>query len=331
MRRRATPKILTEEEQTWSAIDRLREFEDEHVRLFWYSEVPGSGAPERLMVGAVQAAANRGRDVRRAESLLMEGLEAYERDDIPTLHRLTSQIFHELERAPRDETSPYWRFKRMSGWNDHEAAVQFPEPATVDVFSEDFAQRVEAGWLGQIAGGALGTALEGYTTEQIRRTLGEVRGYVREPNTFNDDITYELAFLKAFASKGYSVDSADIAAQWVALIPFGWSAEHVALQNLKLGIYPPESGRRSNPFAEWIGAQMRGAVCGLVAPGDPRKAARLAWIDGVISHEANGVLGETFNAVLTSLAFIEEDMHRLVRRAVQLIPEGTEYHWVVAS
>ena len=76
------------------------------------------------------------------------------------------------------------------------------------------------------------------------------------------------------------------------MIPYGWSAEEWALKNIKMGIYPPESGFLHNPYREWIGAQMRGAVCGMVAPNNPLKAAELAFMDGVVSHYNNGVIGE---------------------------------------
>lgn len=328
-RRRAIPKVLSSEDQTWDAIFKIRQAEDDHVRLYWRSEVPGSGAPECLMVGAVQSAYNRGREVGEAEALLGAGLKALERGDTPELYRLTSLIFKALDEALRDKGSPYWRYLAPRTWEEHSGAVSFPAPLPVDVDSPGFAEKIYAGWLAQTCGGALGTALEGYTTDRIVEAFGDVRGYVREPNTFNDDITYELAFLKAFEEKGYRVKSEDIAGQWVALIPFGWSAEDIALRNLKLGVYPPESGRRSNPFSEWIGAQMRGAVCGLVAPGDPQEAARLAWVDGIISHETNGVLGEVFNAVMTSLAFVRKDIRGIVDMAISLIPARSEYHSVV--
>jgi hypothetical protein len=74
---------------------------------------------------------------------------------------------------------------------------------------------------------------------------------------------------------------------------------------------------------------MRGAICGQVAAGNPREAARLAWLDGVISHTGNGVLGEVFNALLVSLAFIESDMRRCLDRAIALIPADSEYYSVI--
>ncbi|MEW6522904.1 MAG: ADP-ribosylglycohydrolase family protein [Bacillota bacterium] len=329
IRQNAVPRLLDAGEQTWDAIGRLRQIEDERVQMFWYSQVPGSGAPERLMVAACQAMANRGYQVSRAEALLLDGIHCLDTGDLPRLHRITARIFHELQCAPCNHQSPYWKYAQVNNWEEYVQLVSLPEPVAVDVGSPRFAARVEAGWLGQIAGGALGTALEGYTARQLEARFGEVRGYVRPPNTLNDDIAYELAFLKAYQERGRAVRSEDIAEQWVALIPFGWSAEHIALQNLKFGIYPPQSGSFCNPFSEWIGAQMRGAVLGLLTPGDAAEAARLAWLDGVVSHTGNGVLGEVFNAVLTSLAFVEKDTRALLPAATALLPAGTEYHHVI--
>jgi ADP-ribosylglycohydrolase len=75
---------------------------------------------------------------------------------------------------------------------------------------------------------------------------------------------------------------------------------------------------------------MRGAVCGMVTPGNPYEAARLAWMDGVVSHCSNGVLGEIFNAVLTALSFTYEDVKEIIEKTVKLIPEDSEYYSVVS-
>ena len=278
------------------------------------------------MRGAVQAPANRGLEVLAAERLLAAGQDAFARWDIGALTGLTSLLWRELALAPVDP-SPYWTHRLITTWEGHRAAVSFPAPEPVA--PADLDARVEAGWLAQICGGALGSALEGYSADRIAERYGDVTGYLQPPTTYNDDIAFELAFLEAFAHRGRLVTSADVAERWVALVPFGWSAEHVALASLRLGIYPPESGTRANPFTDWIGAQVRGAMCGLVAPGDAAEAARLAWIDGVISHAGNGVLGETFNAMLTALAFVRRDVRALVEEVTGLIPPGTQYRWVL--
>ena len=109
----------------------------------------------------------------------------------------------------------------------------------------------------------------------------------------------------------------------------GWSAEEWALNNLKLGILPPESGRFHNPFNEWIGAQMRGAICGQLFPGDLKKAAECAWKDASISHDWNGILGEVFNALMVSMAYYEKDIRKIVKTCVDLIPADSEYGSVI--
>jgi ADP-ribosylglycohydrolase len=325
----AIPVVLSAEEQTWTSLMEGEKSADALLRLQWSSHVPGSGAPESVIVGAVQSMENMGFDVSAAESVAEEGLEAFRKNDLQRLNALTARLYKTFEELPLDPESPYRGFVAYDSYEQHAAAVRFPAPRAVDTRSEDFLDRTYAGWLAQICGGALGTALEGYTTEQLRRKFGEIRGYVRTPNTYNDDITYEIAFLEAYERRGRAIDSADIAEEWVALVPSGWSAEQIALDNIRRGIYPPQSGAYRNPYREWIGAQMRGAVCGQLAPGDPAEAARLAWIDGVVSHSGNGVLGEAFNACLVSLAYVEDDMRRCLKSAAGLIPKDSEYYSVL--
>ncbi len=160
--------------------------------------------------------------------------------------------------------------------------------------------------------------------------FGPIRDYVREPNTYNDDITFEISFLEAYADKGPAVSGVDICERWTSLIPTAWSAEAIAIANMRRGMVPPETGYTDNPFDEWIGAQMRGVICGMVAPGQSRQAARLAWLDGEISHTSNGILGEVFNAVLAARAFVERDTMVLLKSIINLFSPDTEYGQVLA-
>ena len=58
--RNAKPVVLSEEDQTWTANLETMKFYDQILSLDWASNVPGSGAPERIMAAAVQALENRG-------------------------------------------------------------------------------------------------------------------------------------------------------------------------------------------------------------------------------------------------------------------------------
>lgn len=324
----AVPVILEEEEQGWLFGEQVEQMENRLISMKWHSAVPGSGAVEHVLVAAMQDMENMGYDVSAAEALIEAGLESHSKGDAAQMTLLASRVMQLLNTAPKVEGHPYWSYTIYESFEQLEGKVQFPQYH----YSEDdakFFERTHSGWVAQICAGAAGTCIEGYTTDNIRKAFGEVRGYVRTPNTYNDDITYEYAFLKALEKAGKNISSADIAEQWVALVPFGWSAEDIALRNIKLGIYPPQSGYLHNPYREWIGAQMRGVVCGMVAPGNPRLAARLAFMDAVVSHHNNGVLGEVFNAVMASLAYVETDIRNIVLMAVKMIPEDSEYHSVL--
>lgn len=327
----ATPVILTAEDQTWTANLETQRFYDQILSLDWSSHVPGSGAPERIMVAAVQALENRGYQAsKRAYELLEEGIEAHEEEDYVRLHEISAELRYELAHAKKDETSSYWKYQVYESFAQYEKSVQFPKKILVDIADPEFRDKLKGAWLSQMIGAAMGTMVEGYTSQNLYESFGEVYDYLREPNTYNDDVTYELAFLDAFSKKGYQVTSKEIALAWAGLVPCGWSAEEIALRNIKSGILPPESGTFHNPFCEWIGAQMKGGICGMVAPGDAYLAAKLAWADGEVAHANNGILGEVFNAVLTALAFVESDVRKLLQDAMDLIPKDSEYYSVLS-
>ena len=325
----ARPVIRTEEEQTWTDLVDTSSFYDDNLSLDWGSNVPGSGAPEKIMVAAVQALENRGYKVSdRGYELLNEGLAAFDKKDFVRLQQVSALLRRELANAEVDPLSTYWNYHYYTSFLEYAMSVRFPDPVPVDVRSEQFTDQVRAGWLSQLIGGAMGTMVEGYTSRILYEVFGETRDYLREPNTYNDDNTFELAFLDAFSQKGYRVTAEDIALAWVGFIPAGWSAEELAIRNIRNGIFPPESGTYRNPFNEWIGAQMRGGICGMCAPGHPYRAAELAWKDGQVSHANNGILGEVFNAIMTSLAFVEKDVKKIVRTAIDLMPKDSEYRSV---
>ena len=327
-------------ESNWYTSDTVFPTGDDLVALFWHSSVPGSGAPEIPYLEMVQAMGNKGYNVSKAEILLHEGLAMAESCRIahggkpsPDLRALTAELLHEIHYAPRDLSHPYWRYEHPQEWNEVREAMP---AATVSETGRpplpgDLEARIHAGWLGQLAGGAFGTAIEGYHSEQLHKVYGRIDEYITEPETTNDDVVYELAFLDALEKHGRNLTSCDIALEWIRQIPFGWSAEWIALHNLADGIFPPESGSWHNPYSNWIGAQMRGMVCGLVSPAWPMEAARLAYLDGVVSHAENGVYGEIYAAVLTSLAFNLSNPRTLIINAAEFIPAKSEYAAVLTK
>lgn len=304
------------------------EAQDAWANLMWHSQVPGSRAHESICLAAIQATENKGYIVEGGMELIEKGYKACEEKDTVEINRLMYEVYEACYNAKKDESSPYWKQKFYDSFEEYEKAVKFPEVKDID-WGNDLENKLYAGWLGQIIGGAYGTCIEGYTGENIKKKYGEVDKYIRKPNTYNDDITYELALFLTYQKHGKQTTASDIAREWICRIPTGWSAEDFALRNLKAGIMPPESGRYHNPFNEWIGAQMRGVICGQLYPGNVKEAARCAWMDASISHDRNGILGEVFNAIMQSMAFYETDIKKIIKDAISLMPEDSEYGQVV--
>lgn len=330
LREKAEPVDRREVDSEWFDAEFTPPSGDALIDLFWKSNVPGSRAPEIAYVSMVQAMGNLGFDVSEAEKLLPEGLALHEAGKVDDLRALTAELMAAILDAPLDVKSDYHTYDHPQTWTGIREAMDLEvTDEALPLDESQLAARIHQGWMGQLAGGAFGTAIEGYTSEQIAKVYGRVDAYITEPETMNDDVVYELALMDAIEKQGKSLTSQDIAWEWVRQIPFGWSAEWVALRNLNLGLMPPESGAWHNPYHDWIGGQMRGMICGMLAPAYPMGAARLAVMDGVVSHAMNGVYGEMFAAVLTALAFTAEDPKELIQAALPYLPQGSEYMTVV--
>ena len=138
----------------------------------------------------------------------------------------------------------------------------------------------------------------------------------------DDDMDFTVLGLLALERKGAALTSRTIANTWGAQMPFGltYTAEKVAYRNFALGIWPPHSALFRNPFREWIGAQIRADIFGYVMPGQPEKAAELAFRDASISHDKNGIYGEMFVAAMIAAAFVYDDVDDIVAAGLGEIP-----------
>lgn len=329
IRENAVPLDRRTHDSNWYEAGFEAPYGDALLDMFWSSKVPGSSAPEIPYVEMTQALGNKGYDVSAAEAFLEEGMQLHAQGKVDELRVVTAKILHALKVAQPDPQHAYQQFQHPDAWEDIQRAMGNVQKAPSSAWQKDYSERIYQGWVGQLAGGSFGTCIEGYTGKRIAQVYGVIDSYITEPETTNDDVVYELAFLDAYRTMGEHITSEAIAMEWVKQIPFGWSAEWVALRNLNMGIFPPDSGSWFNPYSEWIGAQMRGMVCGMLFPARAMEAARLAYLDGVVSHARNGVYGEIFAAVLTSLAFEIRDVHQLLELGMEFIPQQSQYYAVV--
>ena len=159
-----------------------------------------------------------------------------------------------------------------------------------------------------------GLALRGCWPETTR---GRITHMARD-----DDIDYTILALHVLESHGFGFRTADVAAAWLDNLPFTqvYTAERVAYRNLIHNLRPPATATHRNPYREWIGAQIRADLWGYVSPGDPRRAAELAFRDASLSHVANGIYGELWAAALLAACFTAPDARAALARSLEHVP-----------
>ncbi|MFX1321082.1 MAG: ADP-ribosylglycohydrolase family protein [Promethearchaeota archaeon] len=194
---------------------------------------------------------------------------------------------------------------------------------------EDYYNKVFGSWIGRVAGDFVGAPVELRDINYIKRRYGEITYYPKKINLnyVNDDEMYEIIALIALEKYGLDLTAKDIGLEWLNLLKYEravFTAEKVALKNLKAKIFPPESGIYNNPYYDFIGAQMRADLWGQITPGCPEIAKNYAEMDGSISHHGIGIEGEVYIAELISNAFFETDIRKNIEKFQSFLPNETE-------
>ena len=186
-----------------------------------------------------------------------------------------------------------------------------------------------------------------WTVDRIARTYGDIHAYVKEYKHFaaDDDANGPVFFLRALDDTNGSEPSPgsvaeaylNYAREGIGMFwwgGYGISTEHTAYLNLLSGIPAPESGsiaQNGSTVAEQIGGQIFIDTWGLVAPGDPERAARYAKTAASVSHDGEALNGAAFIAACISAAFTETDIDRIIDRALLQVPSFSKYAQVVQN
>jgi ADP-ribosylglycohydrolase len=292
----------------------------EDIRRRW-ELTTGTGVIVRPLEAAVQAVGNKGFDASAAEAMLPEGQRLFEAEAWDRLLVHMARIERALREAP---LAPLPGIERPATLTDIRHALP-ATPALPDYDFSDYASRMSGGWLGKIIGGALGGPVEGWTRERIANKYGRVADYLAPPTSLNDDTAYPLVLLHTLEEYGPSFNSQQLALEWLEHLPVAYTAEAVALDNIRKGIFPPESATTDNPCSHWIGAMMKAEICGWLAPARPNAAIDVAYRDAIVAHDTEGVYGALFNAAMIAAAFVEPDPRRLVEIGLAYVPPRSQF------
>ena len=144
----------------------------------------------------------------------------------------------------------------------------------------------------------------------------------------DDDTNYVVLAQKIIEDSGRSFTSNDVAKAWLKYqsVFSYFTAERVAYVNLIKCIVPPSSAMYKNPYREWIGAQIRGDYFGYINPGNPEKAAEMAFNDARISHVKNGIYGEMFVSAMLSCAAVTDSIEDIIYGGLAQIPSTSRLY-----
>ncbi len=290
------------------------------IEALWSIET-ASGVTVYPTRAAVDALTDLGCDMSDALPLLKEAERAFAAKSWGSLAQIVAGVNAVMVRrlAAIREGEP-------ATWAEYRSRLRGAATPPIDrTQAADYEDRVRAAWIGKCIGTALGDPVEGWTRERIAAEHGAVQSYLVSPKVENDDTAYPILVLHTLDEHGASFTSADLALEWVAHLPFAFTAEWAALENVKAGVLPPESRWERNPCGAWVGGQMRTEIHGLLALGDPERAAELAFRDAVISHYREGMDGAVYAAALMALALDEPEIESLLRGALRLVPAGGNF------
>ena len=210
-----------------------------------------------------------------------------------------------------------------------------------------YLHQVYAGFLGMNIGIRLGAPVEPafWSYERILQVYGDIRGYIKPFKHFaaDDDANGPVFFLRALDdAQGQPPTPQTVAEAWLNYARegvslywwggYGVSTEHTAYINLKNGIPAPRSGsiaQNGQILAEQIGGQIFIDTWGLIAPGDPARAAQYAVAAASVSHDGEGLHGAAFMAACIAQAFVTTDVATILQAGLDQIPTDCLYAQVV--
>lgn len=102
----------------------------------------------------------------------------------------------------------------------------------------------------------------------------------------------------------------------------GGVSTQAALQNIRNGILPPQSGKE-NPHYFDDGAMSRAVPIGIICSGQPDTAARLAEIDASVTNSEDGVWAAQAMAVAISSVCFGKNVSEAINTAFQYLPKSS--------
>lgn len=201
------------------------------------------------------------------------------------------------------------------------------EMGKIRLSTREYMDKVLGCWLGKNIGGTLGTPYEG---KKYVHNLTFYDPVPKEPLP-NDDLDFQLVWLKMIEDRGPDVTFSDFGQYWMKYLSGHWYNEYsFCTYNLQRGLKPPISGAFQNYYVDEMGSPIRSEIWACLSPADPQLAARMAWMDASLDHAGGeGRWGEMFWAGVESAAFVIKDVKTLINVGLSMIPISSNISRVI--
>lgn len=210
------------------------------------------------------------------------------------------------------------------------ACSTMPAASTRTISKEVLKDKIAGGWAGKMIGVTYGAPTEfraqGKTYERaIKWVPAKVNGAM-----WQDDIYVQLTLLMTLDQYGFDAPAKQYQESFAnAGYPL-WHANVQARKNYYDGIFPPLSGHPDyNLHADDIDFQIEADFIGLMCPGMPQTANKMADKIGHIMNYGDGVYGGVFVSALYSAAYFENDIPKVIDQALRSIPAESDYAKIV--
>lgn len=198
---------------------------------------------------------------------------------------------------------------------------------------EELRDKIAGGWAGQMIGVSFGAPTEFRYQGKIiegdlpKWTPDRVKNAIEQ-----DDLYVDMTFAKVLDDKGIDANTEDFGAMFKDARYRLWHANLAARRALKRGIPATLSGTpQYNAHANDIDFQIESDFIGLMTPGMPESAKKIAWRAGRVMNYGDGIYGGIFVSCMYSAAFFEQDPRRVVEAGLACLPVRSAYAQVVAD
>jgi ADP-ribosylglycohydrolase len=182
---------------------------------------------------------------------------------------------------------------------------------------------------GALVGLAVGDAMGDLGRDQEHRARFGIATELTPEAKSTDDTEFAILTARSLIDCGGELSPEAVTSAWKRyILDFGGAKKRAgrplygAIENLRRGLTPPESGR-FNIMNDDDGAAMRMAGIGIYCAGDPNEAARLAEIDARISHDSDGVYAAQAVAASTAVAMVDGSVEDIIEAGRRFMPKGS--------